>query len=90
MNHLNWEGRVHRSGMLLQNIKATLADVDELRERFDLIEPDAVYRFYHYSSKVFHSTQPLIRAALALFERLSPEGIPLNEWFMKIAQSALA
>ena len=47
-------------------------------------------RFYHYSSKVFDSTQPLIRVALALFERLSPEGIPLNEWFMKIAQSALA
>ena len=49
-------------------------------ERFDSF---AMYRFYHQSLKVFSVQEVTVRIVQAL-QHASPEGAPLNEWFMTI------
>jgi len=87
-NYTSWEESARLSAILLENIKARRAEIDEMAARFDKSEADAFYRFYHHSFKVF-ARQENIRTALQLFESLAPEQRALNGWFRTIIDNAL-
>jgi hypothetical protein len=74
--------------MLLAAIKSNRLEITQKLEHFRRQEPDLVYRFYHQSYKVF-ILNDLTRHAVELFNRLSPESLPLNSWFQGIIDEAL-
>lgn len=74
---------------LLEDIKSNLTQIQQLCSAFRGEEPDLVYRFYHQSFKVYAAVT-LIEQAKALFVRLAPNGIPLNDWYCSIADRALS
>lgn len=84
-----WEEAARLSAILLDNIKSKASEIDALATRFDKNEPDAYYRFYHYSFKIF-SRQDYIRDAIELFESIAPEGRSINPWFKTIVNDALS
>ena len=73
---------------LLSHIKSNLKEIIELHKDFTSFEEDFVYRFYHQSFKVFGSVN-LIKEAKSLFDRISPEGWHLNDWYCQIIDEAL-
>ena len=73
---------------LLENIKLNESRISALLARFDELEPDLVYRFYHQSFKVFIGTS-LVEQALTLFKQLAPNSTTLNPWFSSIAENAV-
>jgi hypothetical protein len=77
-----------QSEKLLNQIKANLAEIENLYKIFDGCEEDYVYRFYHQSFKVFGAIEK-IKKAKDLFEKIAPDGIALNDWYCRIADEAL-
>ena len=73
---------------LLNQIKNNLSEIDSLYRAFASCEEDFVYRFYHQSYKIFYATEE-IKKAKDLFEKIAPDGIPLNDWYGKIADKAI-
>ena len=87
MNTTSWEERARLSEVLLLNLKENLPAIESLAQSFAADEADAVYRWYHWSFKIF-GRQTAIRRAVELFETVSPEGRPLNGWFMQLVNDA--
>lgn len=85
---MSWEEQAKRSDVLLVDIKASLTSIEALLERFNMLEEDKIYRFYHQSFKVFALQTP-VREAVALFELLRPPQTELNGWFRLIVDDAL-
>lgn len=54
-----------------------------------MLEEDCVYRFYHYSFKVFGAIDA-IKDSVELFERIALEGLSLNRMFQGIASEAMS
>lgn len=84
-----WADRERLSVILLANLKANRAAIEDLAARFDDDEADAFYRFYHQSFKTF-SRQQYIRNAIKVFEAVAPEQRTLNKWLRTIVDHALA
>lgn len=74
---------------LLETIKEHKSEIESLFEMFQRLEPEIVYRFYHQSFKVYTATG-LVKQAKDLFERLSPDTLPLNSWYSLIADTAIS
>jgi hypothetical protein len=72
---------------LLEQIAANLSDLEALLERYsdNWGYEDPIYRFYHYSFKVYN-LQASTLAIVEALQRLAPHR-ELNEWFMEIVAS---
>ncbi len=78
---------------LLKNIKAHLPELEALYARYvevkvgDEIHPaeDLVYRFYHYSFKVYRAQQ-VTEDIVTLLKKIAPEGCELCDWFEEIVR----
>ena len=46
--------RFEKDRVLLEAIKANLAEIDRLLQLFAFDDEDGIYRFYHQSFKVYH------------------------------------
>ncbi len=77
-----------QSELLLNKIKANLAEIERLYKNFIPFEEDYIYRFYHQSFKVFGAVEE-IRAARILFEKIAPDGIKINYWYSQITDEAI-
>lgn len=74
---------------LLENINQHKTEIQQLLTFFCNEEPDLVYRFYHQSFKVFGMINLIVRAN-DLFERLAPDSIPLNAWYLSITKVSIS
>lgn len=70
-------------GELLEHLKQRVEEIDALRQAFESIEEDGVYRYYHQSWEVY-SLQGAVKRAQQLFEELAPPGTQLNPWLDRI------
>lgn len=77
-----------KSTKLLENIKSNHKQIQQLLALYSREEPDLVYRFYHQSFKVFIAVS-LVEQSNKLFVQLSPNGIPLNDWYCSIADKVV-
>jgi hypothetical protein len=76
-----------RRNKLLENIKSNEPRIATLLTRFEELEPDLVYRFYHQSFKVFIGVS-MIEQARDLFLQLAPPTATLNGCFLSITDLA--
>jgi hypothetical protein len=77
-----------QSELLLNKIKANLAEIERLYKNFISVEEDYIYRFYHQSFKVFGAVEE-IKTARVLFEKIAPDEIEINNWYSQITDEAI-
>jgi hypothetical protein len=77
-----------QSELLLNKIRANLAEIESLYKNFISFEEDYIYRFYHQSFKVFGAVEE-IKTARILFEKIAPDGIKINNWYSQIIDEAI-
>lgn len=85
LSHLLEQGESSspRDHELLANLRQLLPELRELVEWLDGGEEDGIYRFWHYSFKVY-GLQDDTERIVELLDRARPEGTTLNPWFRTI------
>jgi hypothetical protein len=83
---VNEEARQKEEARLLESIRASLLQLDELLAEVNdrWCYEDGVYRFYHQSMKVFY-LQETAQRIVAAMQGLAPH-IELNPWFLQIVK----
>lgn len=73
--------------IFFQNIKDNLPELEKLLEKINCSSyyEDVVYRFYHYSYKVYWA-QDLTLDIMDMLNKLAPEGTELNPFLKKMLE----
>jgi hypothetical protein len=79
--------RRQKDAELLNAIKARLSELEELRRAFLSMYEDGVYRFYHYSFKVYQLQDFTVEAIEAFREIGQATDNKLCEWLEQIVQA---
>src|SRR6266480_7736147 len=74
--------RLQNDQLLLDSIKAKLAELEELLVQVQYLYEDGIYRFYHHSFKVYQ-LQDLTSSAVEIFKSIPTDG-RLCDWFEQI------
>jgi len=85
MNNNYFEELAKRNQELLTNIQNRLSDLDNLWDDINSHwnYEDSIYRFYHYSAKVYY-IQNLTIKIVDVLKSLAPKDTKFNETFMEI------
>lgn len=87
------ELRYKAHGVLLSNLKAHLPELEAAYAKYvevkmkDEMHPaeDLIYRFYHYSFKVYRAQQ-VTEHIVGLLKKVAPAGFELCDWFEEIVK----
>ena len=77
-----WKKLQEQNDVLLKNIKTNLQKLEELLEKISKYDDDCIYRFYHYSFKVYSLQETTIE--IVTLKSLAPQDITFNEFFETI------